>query len=314
MALLSRVADRIFWAARYMERAEDTARVVRAFGDVFADMPSVAMPESAAWPPLVTLTGEPLIDVAELDERTVVRMLVADRSHDWSVVRSVGNARDNLRSTREVLPREAWQVVNDLWLFSEREVDHAVERHRRIAFLARVVDDSRRLDGVLMSTMTRDAAYDLWRLGRLLERATMTTRVVGVRAAGLMRADPADALPYDEVQWMGVLRSLSALQMYQRATHGPIEGSAVVRFLVFHESFPRSVAGALVEIEKSLENLEEEGAVREALDHARSVMRAANPSVADGADLDRAMEELQVALAEIGMAIGGRFLRVGDDE
>jgi uncharacterized alpha-E superfamily protein len=80
--------------------------------------------------------------------------MVADRSREGSIVTSVAHARENLRTTREVLPREAWQVVNDLWLYVDREADRAVERRLRDRLLARVVDDSRRLDGVLMSTMT----------------------------------------------------------------------------------------------------------------------------------------------------------------
>lgn len=308
MALLARVADRIHWAARYLERAEDTARVVRAFGDLFFDMPGDALPAAAAWPPLVTLTGDPVEAAVDLDENHVVRALVADRSRPGSIVASVSHARDNLRTTREVLPREAWQVVNDLWLYVDREVDRAVERRLRDRFLARVVDESRRLDGVLMSTMTRDAAYEIWRLGRLLERADMTTRVVGVHAAALMV--PGAGRGYDEVHWMGVLRSLSALQMYQRAVHGPIEGQAVVRFLLFQEGFPRSVAGALLEIERSLQHLGHDGDVLEAVAEARVVLGAATPSVVDGADLDRAMDHVQTALASIGDAISRRFLEV----
>lgn len=310
MALLSRVADRIHWAARYLERAEDTARVVRAFGDLYFDMPGSAMSPAASWPPLATLTGDPLASHAELDEASVVRLLVADRARSGSIVTSVERARDNLRTTREVLPREAWQVVNDLWLYVDREADRAVERRLRDRFLARVVDESRRLDGVLMSTMTRDAAYEIWRLGRLLERADMTTRVVGVRAAALMAPGGIVGRGYDEVHWMGVLRSLSALQMYQRATHGPIAGNDVVRFLLFNEAFPRSVAGALFEIERSLQNLRHDGAVLHAVNDARRVLAAATPSVDDGADLDRAMDRVQVALAEVGRAIAERFLQV----
>lgn len=310
MALLSRVADRLYWAARYLERAEDTARVVRSFGDVFADLPESSLPPHASWPALVSLLGG--VDTeAPTDEPGVVRYLVADRSREGSVVTSVGHARENLRTTREVLPREAWQVVNDLWIYVDREADRAVERRLRDRLLGRVVDDSRRLDGVLMSTMTRDAAYDIWRLGRLLERADMTTRVVGVRAAELMAAGSADAGDHDEVHWMGVLRSLSALQMYQRATHGPIEGSAAVRFLLFHPGFPRSVAGALAEIEMSISRLHRSGAVRDAVRKVRWTLDSTTPMVDDGAHLDQAMEKVQRALGSLSEVIAHRYLRVG---
>ena len=88
--------------------------------------------------------------------------------------------------------------------------------------------------------MSRDEAYEMWRLGQSIERADMTTRVVGVRAAALL-ALPSEAEDHDEVQWMGVLRSLSAMQMFQRSHRGPIDGDSVVRFLVADPIFPRSV-------------------------------------------------------------------------
>ena len=308
MALLSRVADRIYWAARYMERAEDTSRVVSAFGDVFVEMPTIDSGEQSLWAPLATLVGGATID-SSLDEAAVVRALVVDHNQPCSVAASVGHARSNLRTTREVLPREAWQAVNDLWMFVERDVDRAVDRRFRHRILSKVIDDSRRLEGILMSTMTRDAAYDMWRLGRLMERADMTTRVVGVRAAALMTSDDHTQ---DEVHWMGVLRSLSALQMYQRAVRGPVEGRDVVRFLLFHDRFPRSVAFTLGEMKVSLGRLTRSDDVGAAVTEAERVLRSTPAVVDDGRFLDQAMEEVQVALQAVSAAIDQRYLRVGD--
>ena len=312
MALLSRVADRIYWSARHMERAEDTARVVLAFGDVFVEMPTAELdaesPTGSLWAPLGALVGVEPDDLVG-GEADVIRRLVVDRAEPGSVAASVECARSNLRTTREVLPREAWQAVNDLWIFADREIDRAAERRFRHRILSRVVDDSRRLDGILMSTMTRDASYDIWRLGRLVERADMTTRVVGVRAAALMTDGGRG---HDEVHWMGVLRSLSALQMYQRAANAPIEARPAVRFLLFHEHFPRSVAGALAEIDVSLDRLSGSESVREAVDAVRTVLRRTTPVVDDGRHLDRAMDQVQTALVDLSDAISDRYLRVVD--
>jgi uncharacterized alpha-E superfamily protein len=313
MALLSRVADRIYWAARYLERAEDTARLVRAFQEVFADLPLSSEDGGARWAPLMVVAGVPGGVPSDADEHEVVRFLVTDRSRPGSVVGSVAAARENLRTTREVLPREAWQALNDLWLYVDREAERAAERRFRDRFLGRVIDDSRRLDGVLTSTMTRDAAWEMWRLGRYLERADMTTRVVGVRAAALMAYYPTGRPEYDEVQWMGVLRSISALQMFQRAVHGSISGVDVVRFLLYDRRFPRSVASALDEIDASLGRLRRSEVVRERVAEAFSVLRSTTPSVIDGSNLDSAMERVQIALATIDVAITNRYLRLDGD-
>ena len=310
MALLSRVAGRIFWSARFMERAEDTARVVIAFGDVYMEMSTIEHAGGSLWAPLAAFGGGTPSELPT-DEAGVVRLLVVDRARAGSVAASIDQARDNLRTTREVLPREAWRAVNNLWIFVDREVDRATERRFRHRILERVIDDSRRLDGILMSTMTRDAAYDIWRLGRLIERADMTTRVVGLRAASLMAGGRRG---HPEVHWMGVLRSLSALQMYQRATRGPIEAREVVRFLLFHETFPRSVLGALSEIENSLDRLSRSDGARTAVSDVRAVLRTLSPVVDDGRHLDRAMDQVQFALAGLSDEIVRRFLRVGSGD
>jgi len=297
MALLSRVADRMYWAARYVERAEDSARVLRAYGDVLADLPTA----SSRWSPLVTISGSNvrLPAVIGSDENQVAQFLIADREHPNSIVNTVDRSRENLRTCREVLPREAWQTLNDLSIYVRGAAVTSVERRRRDRFLTRVIDESRRLDGVVISTMTRDEVFEMWRLGRYIERADMTTRVLGVRAATLLSLPAGETDEFNEVQWMGVLRSLSALQMFQRATRGPIDGPAVVRFLLFDHRFPRSVAGCLAEMRTSILRLPEYSTVLGAVEAADRQLRRSRPAADDGAALDAAMEEVQVALARL---------------
>ena len=147
--------------------------------------------------------------------------------------------------------------------------------------------------------MTRDEVFEMWRLGRYIERADMTTRVLGVRAATLLSVPFGEVDEFAEVQWMGVLRSLSALQMYQRATRGPINGPAVVRFLLFDHRFPRSVAGCLAEMRTSILRLPEYSTVLGAVEAADRQLRRSHPAADDGAALDAAMEDVQVALARL---------------
>lgn len=330
MALLARVADRIYWGARYVERAEDTARIVRSYGDLLIDLPTdVAL----SWEPLVALTGHDPAAGDIVGEQAVMEFLLADTANPSSIVTSVARARENLRTTREVLPREAWYALNGLHQFAASEAERAVGRRTRDRFLGRVIDDSRRLDGVLESTMTRANPYWMWRVGRLLERAEMTTRVVGVRAASILqtRSRPAAVQRQDtstpesrsaheasaadqhaEVQWMGALRSVSALQMYQRATHGPIEGPSVVRFLLYYSRFPRSVQGCLDEMRSVLSSLPDPEPVVVALDAADAALAACDPSADDGAELDASMDRVQVALAALGSAVHARYFSLED--
>jgi uncharacterized alpha-E superfamily protein len=306
MALLSRVADRMYWAARYVERAEDSARVLRSYGDVLADLPSA----SARWTPLVSITGSHvrLPPVLGSDENQVAQFLIADRDHPNSIVNTVELSRENLRTCREVLPREAWQTINDLSIYVRGAAVTSVERRRRQRFLARVVEESRRLDGVLQSTMTRDEVFEMWRLGRYIERADMTTRVLGVRAAALLSLPPGTVDAFAEVQWMGVLRSLSALQMYHRGTRGPIDGPAVVRFLLFDHRFPRSVAGCLAEMRSSILRLPSYTTVLGAVEAADRQLRRSRPAADDGAALDAALEEVQQALMRLDQVMYEQYV------
>jgi uncharacterized alpha-E superfamily protein len=302
-ALLSRVAENLYWASRYLERAEDTARVIRSFTDAMADMPTSV---TTSWEPLLAIAGSrALYDEGHVrvEETDIVRFLVADAANPGSVATCVTTARDDLRSTREVIPADAWHVVNDLYLYVSSHRESGVDRRTRNRFLDRIVDDNRRLDGVISSGMVRDEAHAFWRLGQWLERADMTTRVLGVRAAALLD------LPDDEhgpVLWMGVLRSLSAMQMYQRTVRGPIEGRAAVRFALFDAHFPRSVAFCLDRVRKSLKYLPSSADASSALDATSGVMHrltgvstnGTGPEL-DGVALDAAMDEIQVALGAV---------------
>lgn len=305
--LLSRVADNLYWGARYLERAEDTARVVRNFTELILDLPRGV---ASSWEPLLAIAGsreEYDAGHARVGESDIVRFLVADPANGGSVLSSVASARENLRTTREVLPREAWQSVNDLYLFTNRDTESGVDRRSRARFLSRVIADCQRLDGVLSGMMRRDQAYELWRLGQMVERADMTTRVLGVRAASLL-ATPPEAYDYDEVQWMGVLRSVTALQMYQRSRRGPIDGASVVAFLLFDETFPRSVAGCVQRIRSALSRLPNPDATTAEVDALDSMLATLSAHATDGEALDMAMERVQEALAALNQRVYETFV------
>lgn len=328
--LLSRVADNLYWAARYLERAEDTARLVRSYTELVIDLPTSVL---SSWEPMLAVSGgaslfEQVHAGESLSELPIVHFLVADPANPSSIASSVAAARENLRTTREVMPREAWQTVNDLHLSLAATSGGGVERRSRARVLTKVIGDCQQFDGVLTTVMNRDEAYELWRLGQSVERADMTTRVVGVRAAALLnsvgdrRPDgdgmAADSGPdsaisglHDDVQWMGLLRSVSALQMYQRMHHGPVDGASAVRFLLFAPAFPRSVASCAERIRQALERLPQTEVTLPAVDRLDAVLRSDSYSADDGAALDAAMERVQVALAGVNDVVARAFVRSG---
>ncbi len=307
MALLSRVAEQLYWAARYLERAEDTVRVVCAYTDVLVDLPTSVV---SSWEPLLAITGTKSLHAAineRPDEASIVKFLIASDENPNCVVNCVAVARGNLRSAREVLPREGWQVVNDLYLYVAAHRADGVSRRSRTRFAERVIADSQRLDGILSAVMNRDHAYEFLRIGQALERADMTTRVLGVRAAALVGGG-ADV--FAEVQWMGVLRSLSALQMYQRATASPIDGGAVIDFLLHDRAFPRSVMSCLLRVRDSLSRLPRGDQIAAVLAAVFETAAQVSGDATDGAELDAETDLLQVALGTLNDAIISTYVGV----
>lgn len=307
--LLSRVAENLYWSARYLERAEDTARVILQHTNLIVDLPPSA---GVKWESLLAVTGhEEAFEQAghALDEHSIVTYLVDDRENPSCLLLAVTAARDNLRGTREVIPRAAWQAVNDLYHFVANRHEEGVNRAGRARFCDQLISDAQRVVGVLSGTMSRDAAYDMLRLGRHIERADMTTRVLDVSAGGLMRRvgagngarpDPnQDEGGFDDLRWANVLRSLSALQMFRRSTRGPVEGPAVVRFCLTDEHFPRSVAFCLAEVEHCLGWIEGAIPLKGATDDARAELAGAYDQALDGDALHQLADALQVHIARL---------------
>ena len=311
--LLSRVAESLYWAARYLERAEDTARIIREHTNLIVDLPT-SVPVD--WEPLLAIWGtREAFDARyeRADELSVVRFLVADRENTGSILMSVEQARDDFRTCREVIPREVWQSVNDLYLYVAGHHLDGVARSSRSRFLERVVGESLRTAGFLGSTMSRDEAHEFVRLGRALERADMTTRVLDVRAGSLMRAVGDEGDPYDDVQWMSVLRSLSALQMYHRCTRRPVEGVATLRFLLTDDAFPRSVTCCLTDAAESLRRLPHADVVLLACDEARGLLTTAAVDELDGPGLHRFVDRLQLAIGAISNQVMATYVRAGNN-
>lgn len=298
--LLSRVAERLYWAARYLERAEGTARIVREHSNVIVDLPLTVTP---AWDHLLGITGaREDFDkrYVSADETSIVSFLVADLLNPGSVHSSIAQARENLRTCRDILPAQAWNAVNDLYLAAQRGAMDGVQRRHRSRFLEKVIAEHQRLLGILTSTMSRDEAYTMLRLGRHIERGDMVTRVLDVRAGLLLGKRPAQADLYDDLQWSSVLRSLSALQMYNRRSAAGDGAPEVIRFILGEPSFPRSVAYCLAGVQSSARRLPRSESVLSACRAALVELSASDASsLLDADELHRKADHMQIAIGTI---------------
>jgi uncharacterized alpha-E superfamily protein len=296
--MLSRVAERVYWIARYIERAENSARLINAYTHQMLDLPAGVEP---GWRQLVDIIGgdESFAEHYQTyDERNTVSFLVEDKFSPSSILTSVSMARENMRTTRELLPTEAWLHCNELYLHVRNHARDAVPRRSRHAFLKEVIFRCQQLTGLLAGTMSHDVAYDLVRLGRNLERADMTTRIVDSAIYILM---PRQDQPgqYDNLLWVNVLKSSSADQMYRQHVRNRVEGKAVVKFLLQDRYFPRAVARAVSEAELSLHHLPRNEAPLHRILHLRERAYTADIDAMNLEGMHAFIDELQLAFNEV---------------
>ena len=253
--MLSRVAENLYWMARYLERAEATARLVTTSTHLALDLPRNF---PIGWEPLIAILGsrEEFYERNEkAEEYEVMRFLISDDHHSGSIVSSLRAARQNARVTRDIVSQDTWEQVNELYYFATARLPSAASRSARFELLRHVIRGCQQIMGSINGSMSRDEAFYFLRLGRALEQADMTTRIVDVRALTLLPHKTDDSATYAQIAWMSVLKSLSAYQMYRRHVQARVTGPAVLRFLLRDRHFPQSVAYCLNLVEECLERL-----------------------------------------------------------
>ena len=248
--MLSRVADSLYWINRYVERAENISRFVEVSEAMALDCP----PGSAEpWLPLIDANGErELFD--ELyptgNSEEVVRFLVRDEKNPSSLVNCIGVARENARQIRDVITTEMWEQINDLhWSIQEGERFWDQPPQEQLREIRR---GCQLFYGITDATLSRDHSWQFSRLGRLLERADKTTRILDVKYFLLLPSPEDVGGVLDELQWISLLRCAGAYQMFRQSRQQMIEPKAVASFLLLDPSFPRSVRYCLERIKDTL--------------------------------------------------------------
>lgn len=308
--MLSRVADNLYWFGRYLQRAENTARLINVHANLLLDLPRTV---NVGWAPLLEIAGADDLfrsTGAEATEDNVVRFLIADERNPGSIFSSLGFAREIARVSRDCLPREAWERLNDAYLFVQERGERSVGRARRLDFLHGVIGGTLLEIGVLTSNMSRDLGFQFLRIGTNLEQADMTTRILDVRSSRLFHAD-ASLTPFDNIQWMSVLKSLTAYQMYRRHVRSRVNGPNVLRFLLQDRQFPRSVMFCLSMIGSTLPFLPPSRKVERALQRTKALVADANIEALNSREdgLALFMDEIQIGLGQLDDAVAETYFR-----
>ncbi len=309
--MLSRVAENLYWMARYLERAENTARLINTTTQVLLDLPKEA-----------TFGWDILLKVVGLDQNydkygkppleTYIMPFLIDNEHNPSaLVTSINSARENSRTFREILPKEFWERLNSLYLYMK---DNAVEatknRAARYEILNQVIDRCQSLTGLLLGCMSHDLAYQFIVLGCNIERADMTTRIVDINSAVLFPKDNAALEPLEERLWMAVLKALSAYQMYRRHVNVHVTGQAVLNYLLLDPHFPRSVRYCLGKIDESIGTLPHQSVTLKTVRKAWRRMSGLRWEGLTPAVLHEYLDQTQTDLCDIHLAVASQYFHL----
>src|SRR5580698_5186276 len=237
-ALLSRVADSVYWMARYIERAENISRFIGVNLNLHLDLP---MEPAQQWQPLIDTSGDTIEFKERYGEATqdnVIEFLAYDAANNTSIASCLRSARENARSVRETISSEMWTQVNSMYLdmqaqarMPEPEQLNEIFRHIRLG--------CHLFQGITDATMSHSEAWHFARMGRKLERADKTSRILDVKYFILLPSARTVGTPYDDIHWSAVLKSVSGFGMYRRK-HGRISPRDIVEFLLMDPDFPRS--------------------------------------------------------------------------
>ncbi|HYR84803.1 MAG TPA: alpha-E domain-containing protein [Terriglobia bacterium] len=250
--MLSRVADSLYWMSRYVERAENVTRFIDVNNLLSLDLPAGYIEQ---WAPLISTTGDDVLfseSYKVTSKREVIRFLMFDTRNPNSVLSAVAAARENARMARQYITLEMWEQVNRFYLSVQsaaRASANGIEPNQDL--FTDVMNASHLFLGITHSTMSHNEGWHFCRLGRMIERADKTSRILDAKYFLLLPSVNAVGSPYDDIMWAAVLRSTSAFEMYRKRFQ-QISPDRIVEFLVLDREFPRAIHYCAISAEESL--------------------------------------------------------------
>jgi uncharacterized alpha-E superfamily protein len=253
--MLSRVADSIYWLNRCVERAENVARFVDVNLNLLLDTPVTGFTQQ--WEPLVVTTGDSDVfkeRYGDASAENVLHFLTFDSEYPNSILSCVKSARENARAVRETISSEMWEQVNAFYLWVKEAAQTKMSEEQLYSFYPEVKMASHLFAGVMDATMAHNEGWHFGQLGRLLERADKTARILDVKYYILLPSVKDIGTPLDELQWIALLKSASAYEMYRKRQRR-VTPQSITKFLILDPEFPRSILFCLLQAERSLHHI-----------------------------------------------------------
>lgn len=297
--MLSRVAERIYWGARYLERVENIARLVSVYDNLLFDLPKKT---NISWYNLIRINS----NVDSFSERykvqnehNVVKFLLADDTNPGSLLSSLKQVKENIRTTRDVVPQDTWEQINELDLFAREHIKQGISRTNRHQFLNSVIQRCQEITGLFEGAMSRDATWQFVVLGRNIERADMTTRILDAGITIMLQPNEQTRVNLGQVVWGNVLRSVSGYMNYRRGIKTAVQSKKVARFLLEDPHFPRTLRFCIDEMNTAAGKLPRSTKVLQGIETVRQL----HYPLDNGKQLDEAfrdyLNDLQISVSEL---------------
>ena len=296
--MLSRVAEKLYWMARYIERTENTARLIRSYNRLILDIPVGSEPSWLILADILDAKAEFKRAYSDISEQNVHRFLIRRKTAKTSLHFSIIQARENIRTTRDVLPEDAWELINEIFIFVSDEAKKTSSRRARLIFLDRLIQHTQTLSGLLETTLYRDHTYCFMKLGTLTERADMTTRILDVGAGDILKRE-GDFSSIEPILWAALLETMSAKSAFRRLIGPVIEKDNVIDFIANEKDFPRSISHCLNETKQVVSSLPNHKETSHLLDRIRRKVRRFKSSNRQESSLHKFISSLQVNLTEL---------------
>lgn len=257
--MLSRVADSCFWLSRYLERAETNARILDVNMQLILDFEDQAphLVQRHWQPVLATLEDQELFNEIHdsVTPEAVMEFVTFERKNPHSIFSCMANARENARTVREQISSEMWEQMNRTFLYLRDGQARADFQDSPIDFYRRFVDTLHGFQGTTDATMTHGEGWDFLQMGKYLERADSTSRVLDIKYHILLPKGEKVGGHVDITQWMAVLRSCSGMEAYIKSYVGQISGWQIAEFLILHDEFPRSIRYCADQLDAALHRI-----------------------------------------------------------
>lgn len=318
--MLSRVAESIYWMARYIERAENLARFADVTFNLILDQPQNA---ASQWAPLVFITGDHEYfheTYGKANQSNVIDFLVFDTDYSSSIISCVSQARENARTVREAISSEAWEQINEFYHMIRGASLSRGSSQTAPEFFDSIREHSQLFNGILDATLSHASGWHFANLGRLLERADKTSRMLDVKYYTLLPQVQDVGTTLDDLQWSSVLRSVSGFESYRKLFH-TIDVHRVVEFLVLDRFFPRAVLFCVDAADRSLHAISGsplntyQNTAEQRLGRLKSELAYSDVHSVINCGLHEFIDDLQTRLNDIGQAIHETFFElrtVGD--